>query len=296
MSHPASGLSADKQTLLALRQLRQRVEELENAAREPIAIVGMGCRFPGGLSSPKDLWKLLEEKREAISEIPRWRVDLDPIFAAYPARPGRTYSRWAGLLDRPDAFDAEFFGIAPREAGAMDPQQRLLLEVSWEALEDAGIDPKNLAGLHAGVFLGISASEYGQRAQHSVPVEQLSAYNLQGSALNAAAGRLAYFYGFSGPAVAIDTACSSSLVAIDRACRSLREGESALALAAGVNLIASAEGFIIASQWGMLSPRGVCAAFDESADGFVRGEGCGVVVLKRLRDAEAAGDRVQAVI
>ncbi|HVT97873.1 MAG TPA: beta-ketoacyl synthase N-terminal-like domain-containing protein, partial [Acidobacteriaceae bacterium] len=295
MSHP-SPLSADKQTLLALRQLRQRVEELETAAREPIAIVGMACRFPGGASSPEDFWNLLEGKRDAIKEIPRWRIDLEPIFTPYPAQAGRTYSRWAGLLDRPDAFDAEFFGIAPREAAAMDPQQRLLLEVSWEALEDAGINPKNLAGADAGVFLGISASEYGQCAQRSLPSEQLSAYTLQGTALNAAAGRLAYFYGFSGPAVAIDTACSSSLVAVDRACRSLRDGESCVALAAGVNLVASAEGFIIASQWGMLSPRGICAAFDDEADGFVRGEGCGVVVLKRLRDAEAAGDRVLAVI
>jgi phthiocerol/phenolphthiocerol synthesis type-I polyketide synthase C len=295
MSHP-SPLSADKQTLLALRQLRQRVEELETAAREPIAIVGMACRYPGDVSSPEDFWSLLEGKRDAIGEIPRWRIDLEPIFTPYPAQPGRTYSRWAGLLDRPDAFDAEFFGIAPREAAAMDPQQRLLLEVSWEALEDAGINPKSLAGVDAGVFLGISASEYGHRAQRSLPPEQLSAYTLQGTALNAAAGRLAYFYGFSGPAVAIDTACSSSLVAVDRACRSLRDGESRLALAAGVNLVASAEGFIIASQWGMLSPRGICAAFDDEADGFVRGEGCGVVVLKRLRDAEAAGDRVLAVI
>jgi myxalamid-type polyketide synthase MxaB len=269
---------------------------LEDAAREPIAIVGMACRFPGDVSNPEDFWKLLNEKRNAITEVPRWRVDLDRIFAPFPAQSGRTYSKWAGLLDRPDGFDAEFFGIAPREAGAMDPQQRLLLEASWEALEDAGIDPKSLAGTNAGVFLGISVSEYGQRAQHVLPPEQLSAYTLQGTALNAGAGRLAYFYGFSGPAVAIDTACSSSLVAVDRACRSLRDGESDLAFAVGVNLIASAESFIISSQWGMLSPRGVCAAFDASADGFVRGEGCGVLLLKRLRDAEAAGDRVQGVI
>jgi acyl transferase domain-containing protein len=270
MSHPESPFSADKQTLLALRQLRERVEELESASREPIAIVGMACRFPGSVSSPEDFWKLVQGKRDAITEIPRWRLDLDPIFEPFPARAGRTYSRWAGLLDQPDAFDAEFFGIAPREAGSMDPQQRLLLEVSWEALEDAGINPRSLAGANAGVFLGISASEYGQRAQHALPPEQLSAYTLQGTALNAGAGRLAYFYGFSGPAVAIDTACSSSLVAVDRACRSLRDGESGLAVVAGVNLIASAEAFIIASQWGMLSPRGVCAAFDDAADGFVR--------------------------
>jgi acyl transferase domain-containing protein len=296
MRPPQSTLSADQQTLLALRQLRERVEELENTSREPIAIVGMACRFPGNVSSPEEFWKLLKEKRNTIGEVPRWRVDLDRIFAPFPAQPGKTYSRWAGLLDRPDAFDAEFFGIAPREAGAIDPQQRLLLEASWEALEDAGIDPRNLAGTNAGVFLGISVSEYGQRAQRVLAAEQLSAYTLQGTALNAGAGRLAYFYGFSGPAVAIDTACSSSLVAVDRACRSLRDGESGLAIAAGVNLIASAETFVISSQWGILSPRGVCAAFDGSADGFVRGEGCGVVVLKRLKDAEAAGDFVRGVI
>jgi acyl transferase domain-containing protein/NADPH:quinone reductase-like Zn-dependent oxidoreductase/acyl carrier protein len=292
----ADHLSAEKQTLMALRALRQRVEELEGRAREPIAIVGMACRFPGGADSPEDYWDLLLQGRDAVSEIPRERMDLDPVFDARPQIPGKTYSRWAGMLDKPGDFDAEFFGISPREAVSMDPQQRLLLEVSWEALENAGINPKSLAGQQAGVFVGVTTSEYAQLQQKNIPRQQLTAYVLQGSALNATAGRLSYFYGLNGPSMAIDTACSSSLVAIDRACRSLREGESQFAIAAGVNVLATPESLIVASQWGMLSASGKIRAFDSLADGLVRGEGCGVLVLKRLGEAERSGDRILAVI
>ncbi len=296
MAAHSENLSAEKQMLLALRSLRQRVEDLEGRNREPIAIIGMGCRFPGRADTPEGYWNLLAHGRDAVREIPPERMDLDPIFHSGPQMPGKTYSRWAGLLDAPGDFDAEFFGISPREAVTMDPQQRLLLEVSWEALEDAGINPKTLAGLNAGVFIGISTSEYAQLLQRMIPPDQLSAYVLQGSALNATAGRLSYFYGINGPSMAIDTACSSSLVAVDRACRSLREDETPLAIAAGVNLLAIPESLIIASQWGMLSPHGRVRAFDSGADGFVRGEGCGVLVLKRLRDAESCGDRILGVI
>jgi acyl transferase domain-containing protein/acyl carrier protein len=289
-------LSMEKQTLMALRAMRRRLEELEGAACAPVAVVGMACRFPGGVAKPEEYWKLLSERRDAVSEIPPERIDLDGIFEPHPAKPGKSYSRWAGLIDAPDQFDAEFFGISPREAAEMDPQQRLLLEVSWEALEDAGIDPKSVAGQQGGVFAGISVAEYAQHAQRILPRERLSAYTLQGAALNAAAGRIAYAYGLNGPAMAIDTACSSSLVAVDRACRSLRDGESSIALAAGANLLAMADSFVVASQWGMLSPTGKIRAFDASADGFVRGEGCGVLVLKRLSDAESSGDRIRAVI
>jgi 3-oxoacyl-(acyl-carrier-protein) synthase/NADPH:quinone reductase-like Zn-dependent oxidoreductase/acyl carrier protein len=292
----ADQLSAEKQTLMALRALRQRVEELEGRGREPIAIVGMACRFPGGADSPENYWDLLQQRRNAVNEIPRERMDLDPVFDSRPQTPGKTYSRWAGLLDKPGDFDAEFFGISPREAVTMDPQQRLLLEVSWEALENAGINPKSLTGQNAGVFVGITASEYAQLQQRNIPRHQLTAYVLQGSALNATAGRLSYFYGLNGPSMAIDTACSSSLVAVDRACRSLREGESQLAIAAGVNVLAVPESLIIVSQWGMLSPSGKVRAFSSGADGFVRGEGCGVLLLKRLSEAERAGDRILAVI
>ncbi len=296
MAGNSADLSVEKQTLLALRTLRQRVEELEDRDRAPIAIIGMGCRFPGGANSPETYWDLLAQGRDAVREIPLQRMDIDSIFDSRPQTPGKTYSRWAGLLDGPGDFDAEFFGISPREAVGMDPQQRLLLEVSWEALESACINPKTLAGKSAAVFVGITSSEYAQLLQRNLAPDQLTAHVLQGSALNAAAGRLSYFYGINGPSMAIDSACSSSLVAIDRACRSLREGETPLAIAAGVNVVAIPESLIIASQWGMLSPRGQVRAFDGGADGFVRGEGCGVVVLRRLADAVAEGDRILGVI
>ena len=296
MLKDARALSVEKATLLAMRALRQRVEELEAAAREPIAIVGMACRFPGGVNTPDDYWDLLEHKRHAVSEISSQRMALDAIFDSNPQTPGKTYGRSAGMLDSPGDFDPEFFGISPREAVSMDPQHRLLLEASWEALESAGIDPKGLAGEDAGVFVGISTSEYAQLLQRIRPREELGAHVLQGSALNAAAGRLSYFYGLNGPSLAIDTACSSSLVAVDRACRSLREGETRLAIAAGVNILVSPESLIIASQWGMLSPSGQCRSFSSGADGFVRGEGCGVLLLKRLREARASGDRIFGLI
>jgi acyl transferase domain-containing protein/NADPH:quinone reductase-like Zn-dependent oxidoreductase/acyl carrier protein len=296
MANEITALSAEKQTLLALKALRRRVEELEQERREPIAVVGMSCRIPGGVHDPESFWKLLLDKRNAITEIPRNRIDLDGLFDEHPHTPGKTYSRWAGMLTSPGDFDAEFFGISPREALSADPQQRILLETSWEALEDAGIDPKTLAGTDAGVFVGITMTEYAQHYQSCVPVEGLAAHCIQGSALNAANGRLSYFYGLQGPSMAIDTACSSSLVAIDRACRSLIQRETSVAMAGGVHLLATSTNLIMMSQWGMLSPRGACRSFDDGADGFVRSEGCGVLILKRLRDAEAAGDRILAVI
>lgn len=286
--------TTEQQTLLALRALRRRVEELEQ--REPIAIVGMACRIPGGANDPEAFWNLLIEKRNAVKEIPGERIDIDSIFDPRPQTPGKSYSRWAGMLENPGDFDAEFFGISPREALSADPQQRLLLEASWEALENAGIDPKSLSGQNAGVFVGISNSEYAEHYRECIPKEALVAHLMQGSALNAAAGRLSYFYGLQGPCMAIDTACSSSLVAVDRACRSLQQYETGLAIAGGVNVLVSGEMLIMCSQWGMLSPRGACRTFDAGADGFVRGEGCGVIVLKRLRDAEAAGDSILGVI
>jgi acyl transferase domain-containing protein/acyl carrier protein len=295
MSDPKT-LSPEQQALLAIRALRRRVEELEGAAAEPIALVGMACRFPGGTRNPDEYWEFLLNRRDAVREIPRERIDLEGIYEPYPPRAGKSYSRWAALVANPDHFDSEFFGISPREAIEMDPQHRLLLEVSWEAFEDAGIDPRSLAGQSGGCFVGISISEYSQRARQLLPLEQLSAYAIQGAALNAAAGRLAYFYGLHGPAIAIDSACSSSLVAVDRACRSLRDRECQIALAAGVNVLADPGSLVIGSQWGMLSPTGKVRAFSGEADGFVRGEGCGVVVLKRLREAEAGGDRVLGVI
>src|SRR5882757_2123354 len=270
MAEEMKALTQEKQMLLALRALRRRVEEMEQEQHEPIAIVGMACRIPGGVNSPEEFWQLLEAKRNVVAEIPQERIDLRQVFDAHPQTPGKTCSHWAGMLTNPGDFDAEFFGISPREALSADPQQRLLLEASWEALEDAGIDPKSLAGQDAGVFVGISLTEYSQHYQNCVPKEGLAAHFMQGSALNAANGRLSYFYGVQGPSMAIDTACSSSLVAIDRACRSLVQKETSLAIAGGVNLLATTSILIMASQWGMLSPHGACRAFDEGADGFVR--------------------------
>ena len=289
-------LSPEQQALLALRQLRRKVEALERDRREPIAIVGVDCRFPGDAVDPASYWRMLQERQNAVSEIPASRFETADIYDANPETPGKTYCRSAGMLRDVEWFDADFFGISPREAICMDPQQRLLLEVAWHALESGGIDPKSLAGSNTGVFIGLTTNEYSQLYARTVRPCDVSSYVIQGSALNAAAGRISYFLGLHGPSLAIDTACSSSLVAIDRACRSLREGECGLAIVGAANVLAIPESLIAASRAGMLAGDGRVKAFDGGADGFVRGEGCGVVVLKRFRDAEAAGDRVWGVI
>ena len=202
---------------------------------------------------------------------------------------------YGGFLDQIDRFDPKFFGITPREATSLDPQQRLVLEVSWEALERAGLAPDRLNGSLTGIFLGITTNDYAQLAKLGGP-QQLDVYTATGTALNAAAGRVAYTLGLQGPCMSIDTACSSSLVAVHLACQSLRNGESDLALAGGVNAILTPDAFVCFSKWGMMAPDGRCKTFDARADGFVRGEGCGIVVLKRLSDAVANGDHILAVI
>src|SRR5690606_13410525 len=292
----APGLSPEKQALLAVRRLKQKLDALERTRREPIAIVGIGCRFPGGASDPDAFWRLLRDGVDAIREVPPDRWDIDAVYDAQRGTPGKSYSRWGGFLDRIDTFDAKFFGISPREAVRVDPQQRLFLEVVWEALENAGIAPTSLAGSRTGVFVGTTVTEYMQLQTRALDPSEIDAYVVPGNTIHATAGRVSYFLGLHGPSMAIDSACSSSLVAIDRACRSLREGECELVIAGGVNLMVVPETFICFSQWGMLAADGRCKTFDARADGFVRGEGCGVVVLKRLSDAQAAGDRILAVI
>jgi polyketide synthase 12/polyene macrolide polyketide synthase/epothilone polyketide synthase D len=264
--------------------------------REPIAIVGMGCRFPGGVDSPEAFWQLLRNGVDAITEVPPDRWNVDAFYDADAAAPGKMHTRWGGFVGEVDRFDAQFFGIAPREAVFMDPQQRLLLEVSWEALERAGQPPDGLAGSKTGVFVGVSTSDYLQLQVRAGDTSRLSAYSGTGSSLSVAAGRLSYTLGLQGPSLSIDTACSSSLVALHLACQSLQSGECHLALAGGVNLILLPEINIVLSKGNMMSPTGRCRTFDASADGYVRGEGCGMVVLKRLSDAVAAGDEVLAVI
>jgi myxalamid-type polyketide synthase MxaE and MxaD len=288
-----------KRLLLLAAELEERVRALERdlASRDhaPIAIVGIGCRYPGGVRDAESFWDLLAEGRDAIGEVPGSRWNVDELYDADPHARGKVATRWGGFLDAPEFFDASFFGIAPVEATGMDPQQRLLLEVSWEALEDAGIAPTSLNGSRTGVFMGLCNFDYGQLAM-SLPPEEIEAYFAQGASHAVAAGRISYFLGLRGPSLAIDTACSSSLVAIHEACQSLRTRESELGLAGGVNLLFCPEVTMALSRAQMMAADGRCKAFSAAANGFVRSEGCGVVVLKRLADAERDGNRILAVI
>jgi acyl transferase domain-containing protein len=288
-------LSPLKRALFAVKDLRGRLDAIERARVEPIAIVGMACRFPGA-ADLESYWRLLEQGIDAIREVPRDRWDIDAYYDPDPDAPGKTYSREGGFLDKVDGFDASFFGIPPREVVTMDPQQRLLLEVTWEALENAGLPPPSLVGTATGVFVGIGTNDYTQLTLQNDDPSRIDAYMGTGGASCVAAGRISYILGLHGPAMAIDTACSSSLVAIDLAVQQLRAGRCQTALAGGVNVILSPTATVYLSKVRALSPSSRCKAFDASADGYVRGEGCGMVVLKRLSDAERDGDVVLAVI
>lgn len=286
-----------KKTFIALKESQARVRELEQRGHEPIAVVGMACRFPGGAETPDRLWDLLARGAHACIPVPEDRWPHAQYCHADANAPGRTHAASANFITSPiDAFDAPFFGISSKEAVALDPQQRLLLEVCWEAMESAGIDPASLRGSPAGVFIGISSDDYSQAHRHSGHLDLIDGYALTGSCFAPAAGRLSYTFGFEGPSMAVDTACSSSLVAVHLACQSLREGESEVAFAGGVNLILSPVFHIASSKLGTISPDGLCKTFDSSADGYGRGEGCGMIVLKRLADAQTHGDRILAVI
>lgn len=266
----------------------------DRRSHEPIAIVGMGCRFPGGIHDPESFWRFLLDGGDAIEEVPADRWNVNRLHGKVPGATGRILSRRAGMLAGPADFDAGFFGISPREAARMDPQQRWLLELTWETLEDAGIPPARLRDTATGVFLGISNSDYG-KIQQTFP-EQLNGYSNSGNALSIASNRLAFWYDWKGPALSIDTACSSSLVAVDRACQSLWSGECENALAGGVSAIFLPDGSIGFSKAGMLSPEGLCRAFDARANGYVRSEGAGLVLLKPLSRALADGDPIHATI
>jgi acyl transferase domain-containing protein len=287
-------MSPQRLTLLAL-ELQSKLDAAQNARREAIAIVGMACRFPGDADTPEAYWDLLSAGRDAIREVPKDRWDNDVFFDPDPDAPGRIATRWGGFLSNIDRFDASLFGISPREALSMDPQQRLLLEVAWEALEDAAQAPDAQGGSATGVFVGACNADYYQHIGRQ-GLAAVDLYRASGNAASVISGRLSYVLGFHGPAVTVDTACSSSLVALHLACQSLWAGESRMALAGGVNVICSPETTVALSRSRMMAPDGRCKAFDSRADGFVRGEGCGLVVLKRLSDAQAAGDRVLALI
>ena len=267
---------------------------LETYPYDAIAVIGIGCRFPGNSNSPDDFWSLLAEGRDAIGPIPENRWHLEEYYAEYPGKPGKMYTAEGGFLDDIDLFDPEFFGISPREAKAMDPQQRLLLEVAMQTLDEAGVDRESLAGSKTGVFVGISGSDYARMLFQNPGA--LDLYGGTGTAPSIAANRISYLLGLNGASISVDTACSSSLVAVHLACRSLRDGESNLALAGGVNLILSPEMNIVFSNANLMSPDGRCKAFDASANGYVRSEGCGMVLLKPLADAVKDNDHIWGVI
>ena len=260
--------------------------------RSAIAIIGLGCRFPGA-NDPEAFWQLLQNGVDAITEV-RSRWDLNALYDSKPATSGKMSTRWGGFLEQVDSFDTQFFEIAPREAERIDPQQRLLLEVAWETLENAGQPPNKLAGSQTGVFVGISNNDYSRfQCQEYTNID---AYTGTGNALSIAANRLSYVFDLRGPSLAVDTACSSSLVSVHLACQSLQNQECNQALAGGVNLILSPELTITFSQAKMMAADGRCKTFDADADGYVRSEGCGLVLLKRLADAQRDGDNILAII
>ncbi len=261
---------------------------------EPIAIVAVACRFPGA-PDPEAYWDLLSGGVDAIREIPEDRFDVDEYYDPDPEAVGKIYTRYGGYLERIDGFDPEFFGISPREAVWMDPQQRLMLEIAWEGLERAGYAPAALRGSRTGVFVGVAANEYSQLLNAN-SVETIEAHFITGNALNVIAGRVAFALGLEGPAMAVDTACSASLVAVHQACQALHSGDCDMALAGGVNVLVSPASIVATARARMLAADGRCKTFDAAANGYARSEGCGILVLKRLSDAERDNDQICAVI
>ena len=279
---------------LRAQEIRRRPADGHQPS-EPIAIIGIGCRFPGGVNSPDDLWQMLSEERDAISQFPTDRGwNLDALFGPDPDAPGATYVRAGGFVDNVGDFDSAFFGISPREAQAMDPQQRLLLEVTWEALERARIDPTSLRGSDTGVFIGAGSQEYGPRIYDET--EGFAGYLTTGTTPSVASGRVAYTLGLEGPAVTVDTSCSASLVAVHLAVRSLRSGECDLAVAGGATVVCSPSIYVGFARLRALSEDGRCKPFAAAADGFGVAEGAGVLVLAKLSRARDLGCPVLALI
>ena len=292
---PIEDLSPIKKALYEIRSLKGKLQDLTQAQNEPIAIVGVGLRFPGGASDAASYWKILADRLNTVTEIPASRWKIDDYFDSDPEAPGKMYSRHGSFLADAAGFDAHMFGVSPREALELDPQHRIALEVAWEALENAGCSPAQASRSKAGVFLALSNSDYS-RLVFNDRIDELDAYSSTGNNFSVAAGRISYTLALDGPSMVVDTACSGSLVAVHLACQSLRSRECDMALAGGVNLILSPEINVNFCKAHMLAADGLCKTFDSRADGFVRGEGCGIVVLKRLSDALAGGDNILALI
>lgn len=291
-----NSFSLEKKALLAIETLQKKIDELEKSKHEPIAVIGMACRFPGGIDTTEKYWEVLKNEKDLITEVPGNRWDLKDVYTPDPSTPGKTYTRHGAFLNDVDKFDSYFFGISPNEANNMDPQHRLLLEVGWEAMENACILPKTGSQRKIGTFVGIGQNDYFLLHQKNCSTKDISTYTSTGNGFCFASGRLSYIMGFQGPCLSIDTACSSSLVSLHLACQSLRAKECDVALSGGVQLMLSPEVTISLSKSGALSPTGHCKTFSADADGFARGEGCGIIVLKRLSDAIAERDNILAVI
>lgn len=295
MSNQSVGLdyrALMKDALVKLEKMQSQLTSIEEAKTEPIAIIGIGCRFPMA-ETPEAFWQLLRDGIDAVTEIPQQRWDIQSYYDADPSKPGKMYAQSAGFLEQVDGFDADFFGLVPREVNHIDPQQRLLLEVSWEAIERAGLSPSRLQGSQTGVFMGVMNQDYSQFTSDPALVDM---YTGAGNGNSFVTGRLSYLLGLQGPSITIDTSCSSSLVTVHLACQSLRNQECDLALAGGVNLILSPLTTVVECKANMLSPDDRCKTFDAKANGFVRGEGCGVIVLKRLSSAIANQDNILAIV
>ena len=262
--------------------------------QEPLAIVGIGCRFPGKANSPESFWDLLIEGKSGIEEVPDDRWDVDRYYHADSSVPIKMITKWGGFIEDVDKFDASFFGISPREAQRMDPQQRWLLELTWEAFEDAGEKPMNWRGSATGVYVGISSNEYG--SIQMMGESDIDVHTNSGSTLSIASNRISYLYDLKGPSISVDTACSSALVAVNLACKSIWSGECDAAFAGGVNALLMPDSSIGFSKASMLSPSGQCFAFDARANGYVRGEGAGMILIKPLARAHKDGDRIYATI
>jgi len=286
-----------QKAFIKIEELQKRLEQQNrNLGNEPIAVIGMGLRFPGAAHSPESFWDLLKKQENAVVEIPSNRWDVNSFYDPDPEKAGKMYARHGAFLDQIDQFDAAFFGITPLEAHKMDPQQRILLEVVWESLERSGRASERLSGSNTGVFIGLNGDDYMNLMNRNSGYEDIDLYYGTGVNRSIAAGRISYTFGLKGPCVSLDTACSGSLVAVHLACQSLRMRECDMAVAGGITLMIVPDGFIGGSKGKMLSPEGRCKTFDASADGYVRGEGCGIVTLKRLSEALTDDDSILAVI